>query len=110
MRADRRGGAYSVEIASIGWIRATDVSPDGRWALAFMQAPQQLMLYPTGPGQARRLDYGEFQAFSAARSFPDGERVLVCGNEPGRAPRCYVRHGISALWLRVLHFGAETSI
>lgn len=70
---------------------AFDVSPDGRWALSIIQVPQQLMLYPTGPGQARRLDRGEFQAFSATRFFPDGKRLLICGNEPGRAPRCYVR-------------------
>ncbi len=70
----------------------SDLSADGRWVLAIVQsAPQQLMLYPTGPGQSRRLDHGEFQSFSAAAFFPDGQRLLVCGNEPGQAPRCYVR-------------------
>jgi hypothetical protein len=69
-----------------------DLSPDGRWVLALIQStPQQLMLYPTGPGQARRLDHGEFESFSGARFFPDGQGLLVCGNEPGHAPRCYVR-------------------
>jgi serine/threonine protein kinase len=70
---------------------ALDVSSDGRWVLSMIQAPQQLMLYPAGPGQARRLDHGEFEAFSAARFFSDGRRLLVCGNEPGQAPRCYAR-------------------
>ena len=68
-----------------------DLSPDGRWAVSVVQTPQQVMLYPTGPGQARRLDHGELQAFSGARFFPDGQQVLICGNEPGRAPRCYQR-------------------
>jgi eukaryotic-like serine/threonine-protein kinase len=70
----------------------SDLSADGRWVLAIVQsAPQQLMLYPTGPGQSRRLDHGEFQSFSAAAFFPDAQRLLVCGNKPGQAPRCYVR-------------------
>ena len=69
-----------------------DLSSDGRWVLAIIQsAPQQLMLYPTGPGQARRLDHGEFESISAARFFPDGQRLLICGNEPGHASSCYVR-------------------
>jgi Tol biopolymer transport system component len=69
----------------------SDLSADGRWVLAIIQsAPQQLMLYPTGPGQPRRLDHGELQSFSAARFFPDGQQLLVCGNEPGHASRCYV--------------------
>jgi len=84
----RTDGAPAVRLGEGG---AADVSPDGRWALALIYSPPQLMLYPTGPGQARRLDHGEFQVFSAARFFPDGERLLVCGNEPGKAARCYVR-------------------
>jgi len=68
-----------------------EVSGDGRWALSMLFSPSQLMLYPTGPGQPRRVDKGEFQAFSDARFFPDGERLLVCGNEPGKAPRCYLK-------------------
>jgi len=69
----------------------TDVSGDGHWALSLMYSPPQVMLYPIGPGQPRRVDKGEFQAFSYARFFPDGERLLVCGNEPGKAPRCYLK-------------------
>jgi Tol biopolymer transport system component/tRNA A-37 threonylcarbamoyl transferase component Bud32 len=68
-----------------------DLSPDGRWAASVVQSPQQVMLYPTGPGQARRLDRGELQAYGAVQFFPDGQRVLICGNEKGHAPRCYAR-------------------
>jgi Tol biopolymer transport system component len=70
---------------------AFDLSADGRWALSVIQTPQQVMLYPTGPGQARRLDHGELQAFSSVRFFADGKQVVVCGNAKGRAPRCYAR-------------------
>jgi len=68
-----------------------DVSNDGNWALSLMFTPPQVMLYPTGPGQPRRVDKGEFQAFTYARFFPDGERLLVCGNESGKSPQCYLK-------------------
>ena len=68
------------------------LSSDGRWVLVIVpSAQQQLMLYPTGPGQPRRLDHGEFQNINFAQFFPGGQQLLVCGNEPGRAPRCYAR-------------------
>ena len=68
------------------------LSSDGRWLLVIVpSAQQQLMLYPTGPGQPRRLDHGEFQSINFAQFFPGGQQLLVCGNEPGRAPRCYAR-------------------
>jgi Tol biopolymer transport system component len=68
------------------------LSSDGRWLLVIVpSAQQQLMLNPTGPGQPRRLDHGEFQNINFAQLFPGGQQLLVCGNEPGRAPRCYAR-------------------
>ncbi len=68
------------------------LSPDGKWALAFVPtSPDRLMLYPTGAGEPRRLDHGEIEHYSAAQWFPDGRQILVCGNEGGHAARCYVR-------------------
>jgi hypothetical protein len=73
-----------------GW--ALDLSPDGRWALAAIPtAPDQLMLYPTGPGEPRRLEPGGIHSYNSARWFPDGRRILVCGSEARRASRCYVQ-------------------
>jgi dipeptidyl aminopeptidase/acylaminoacyl peptidase len=86
-----------------------DLSADGRWVLAIIQsAPQQMIeLYPTGPGQARRLDRGELQSFSGARFFPDGRRLLVCGNAPEHAPRCYVTSLDGAPWRPVTPEGTD---
>ena len=68
------------------------LSPDTRWVLsAVPSTPQRLMLYPTGAGQSRRLDAGELEAYLAAAFFPNGTDILVCGHEPARAVRCYVR-------------------
>jgi eukaryotic-like serine/threonine-protein kinase len=73
-----------------GW--AVDLSPDGAWALAVVQTtPQQLRLYPTGPGQSRTLDRGNLESYETGAWFRDGKAVLACGNEPGRATRCYAQ-------------------
>jgi eukaryotic-like serine/threonine-protein kinase len=69
----------------------TDLSPDGRWVLSVILEPPQLMLYPIGAGQTRRLDQGEFTNLSEARFFAGGARYLVCGSQASRAPRCYER-------------------
>ena len=66
-------------------------SPDGKWALAVIDTPPQLVIYPTGPGETRRLPRGNVEAYQSAGWFPDGKSVLVCGNEPGKASRCYAQ-------------------
>jgi len=79
-------------VTRLGEGTPTDLSPDGKWALAIVPtSPQQLMLYPTGAGEARRLDRGGIESYGSAVFFPDGRSVLVCGHEPGHAPRCYVQ-------------------
>jgi eukaryotic-like serine/threonine-protein kinase len=73
-----------------GW--AADLSPDGLWALAVVpSSPDRLMVYPTGPGEARRLESGEIREYSSARWFPDAKRVLVCGTGSSRVSRCYTQ-------------------
>jgi Tol biopolymer transport system component/predicted Ser/Thr protein kinase len=73
-----------------GW--AGDLSPDDRWALAVVpSSPDRLVLYPTGPGEPRRLESGDIREYSSARWFPDGKRILVCGTEAKHASRCYAQ-------------------
>jgi len=73
-----------------GW--AADLSADGRSALAVIQShPPQLLIYPTGAGETRRLERGGIENYSTAQWFPDGRRVLVGGNEPGRGMHFYVQ-------------------
>ncbi len=67
-----------------------DLSRDGKWALAVVpKSPQQLVLYPTGAGQPRRLESEGIVSYESAQFFPDGRRVLACGHETGHAVRCY---------------------
>ena len=68
------------------------ISRDNNWVLsALPSVPVRLMMYPTGAGTPRRLDNGEFTALRGGEFLGDGSRVLVCGNEPKKAARCYVR-------------------
>jgi Tol biopolymer transport system component len=94
------GAAYSVYMrladgspaVRLGEGRALALSPDGNWALATPQtSPAELVLMPTGTGQARSIPTGRFANILKASFFPDGERVLVAANEPGRAARLYVQ-------------------
>jgi Tol biopolymer transport system component len=68
-------------------------SRDGRSLLvSVLSTPPQLMLYPTGPGEPRRLDQGQFESltFSYGALFADGERFFTCGSLPKQGTRCFV--------------------
>jgi eukaryotic-like serine/threonine-protein kinase len=81
-------------VVQLGEGLGTDLSPDGKWALSLVPAsPQKLMMYPTGAGEARRVDTGAIDSLSSARFFPDGRRILLCGAEPGHTSRCSVHDG-----------------
>jgi Tol biopolymer transport system component len=85
-------GTDGSPVIRLGEGSAEDLSPDGKWALGVIPtSPQQLMLYPTGPGEARRLERGGILGYDSAHFFPDGKRVLACGHEAGKSVRCYVQ-------------------
>jgi serine/threonine protein kinase len=85
-------GTDGSPVVRLGEGNATDLSHDGRWALAVVpSSPQQTVIYPTGAGEIRRLDRGNLVGYDSARFFPDASRVLLCGHEEGRAERCYVQ-------------------
>ena len=64
-------------------------SPDATRALAQVFNPPQIVIYPIGPGEPIRLKPGPLERVVPRRFFPDGKRVIVCGNEPSRPFRCY---------------------
>jgi Tol biopolymer transport system component/predicted Ser/Thr protein kinase len=71
---------------------AYDLSRDGKWALAVVpSSPQQLVVYPTGAGEPRRLERAGLVSYDSAQFFPDGKSVLACGHEEGHGVRCYVQ-------------------
>ena len=73
----------------LGTGAAQKLSPDGKWAAAIIAKPAQLVLYPTGSGEAIRFPGGPLDRLISAEWFPDSRRLIVCGSEPSRAPRCY---------------------
>ena len=70
---------------------ALALSPDKRSALATPTSFSQLVLLPTGAGQARRLERAPIETYQAARFLPDGKRILFAGSEKGRRARLYVQ-------------------
>ena len=66
-------------------------SPDGRWALSTrVEQDSQFTLLPTGAGEPKVLPKGGI-AYQGAGWFPDGRRILISGNEPGRGSRLFVQ-------------------
>ncbi|MBK9065213.1 MAG: serine/threonine-protein kinase [Acidobacteria bacterium] len=79
-------------VVRLGEGAANDLSRDGKWALANVPSkPPQLLLYPTGAGEPRKLERGGLVSYESAQFFPDGKRVLACGPEEGKGVRCYVQ-------------------
>jgi hypothetical protein len=71
------------------------VSDDGRWVLARVTFdPIRLMLYPTGPGEPKRLDFASIVSFSSRSRIgglsSDGEDYLFCGSAEDATDRCFV--------------------
>lgn len=77
--------------------KALALSPDTRWAVALQELPQpHLVLLPTGAGEIRSLPAEPLTDFYWARWFPDGQRLLVVGED---------RDGVPASWVQQLDSG-----
>jgi Tol biopolymer transport system component len=51
---------------------------------------RRLVAYPVGPGEARTISAPGL-AVRRALPHPDGKRIVIEGNEPGRGPRFYLQ-------------------
>src|ERR1700722_18943371 len=71
-----------------------EISPDGKWAMVLgsTREPSQLVLLPTGTGEARALTHDGIHHQGAAWT-PDGKRIVFVGNEPGHRIRYYLQSG-----------------
>jgi Tol biopolymer transport system component/predicted Ser/Thr protein kinase len=88
-------GVYVRKIDGSPAVRLADgeaygFSPDGKWVVT-VKVPERrsIVLVPTGPGAPKTLDIGNLTGQWAAW-FPDGKRILVNGNEPGKGSRLWV--------------------
>jgi len=65
------------------------ISPDGKWAVTKPLRSGNLILVPTGAGQARQLTHDNI-SYGMVRYLPDGKHLLATGIEPGRGARDYL--------------------
>jgi len=84
--------ATVARMARVGNAGSPNFSPDGKWAIVVQMpsSPPQLVLVPTGAGEARQLTDDAINHIDA-RWFPDGNRILFLGNERGRGTRLFVQ-------------------
>jgi eukaryotic-like serine/threonine-protein kinase len=69
-----------------------DLSPDGKYALAYVYSPTpRIVIYPTGAGDARFVDPTPIENAQPIQWFPDSRRIVICGNEKSKAARCFAQ-------------------
>ena len=85
-------GTDGTPAVRLGSGQALALSPDGKWALAFVyvepNASGDLVLLPTGAGQPKTLPRSGI-VHSFAAWFPDGRRILTLGDEASRGAHLY---------------------
>ena len=99
-QGDGGGRGYSVYLRKtdgspavrLGGGDAQGLSPDGQWVLAqrLNPAPAQLILLPTGAGDAKVVT-NDAITHLAGRFMPDGKRIVFAGFAAGRQPRVYIQ-------------------
>ncbi len=82
-------GSPAIRLTGGGY--ATDITPDGKWALVVLpdDPAQRLQIVPVGPGQARVLHWDGMQP-RWAQWFPDGHRILMIANQSGQGEAVYL--------------------
>jgi serine/threonine protein kinase/Tol biopolymer transport system component len=66
------------------------LSQDGRWVLAGdHRTPSVMRMIPTGAGEPRTMDLGEF-SIATADWIPGSDRLFVIGAEPGGSRRSWI--------------------
>jgi eukaryotic-like serine/threonine-protein kinase len=95
--AGRRSEANSIYLRSVGGApavylgdgRARAASTDGKWIVVHTGKGGHFEILPTGAGQPRVLHADWIETPVWWHWFPDGKRLLVWGNEPGKHTRMY---------------------
>jgi len=75
----------------LGYGARPSLSADGKWVACVRRERDtaQLLLLPTGAGEEKLVSTGAIQPEHVAW-FPNGQRLLLTGNEPNQPPRSYV--------------------
>jgi len=79
-------------VVRLGEGNALALSPDGKWALSMIPAPNSpFVLLPTGTGEHKQVAPGQISAEQAATWLPDSRNIVYAGSEPGHALRLFVQ-------------------
>jgi eukaryotic-like serine/threonine-protein kinase len=75
----------------LGYGNRPSLSPDGKWVVCIRREAtrSRLVLLPTGPGESRSLNVDGVY-YESLGWFPDSNRVVFTGNEPGRPVRTWM--------------------
>jgi len=98
--SEAAGSNYSVVIRKVdgalpvrlGEGSSGGLSPDGKWAISFATSQlKQLTLLPTRTGQPHIITVTGLEHIHNGwgRFLPNGQRIIVNGDQSGPAPRCY---------------------
>ena len=94
------GGNYAVALRKtdgspplrLGEGNGIDLSPDGKYALAYLFNPTpRIVVYPTGAGEPRTVDTAPIENAQPIQWFPDSRRIVICGNEKSKPARCFAK-------------------
>ena len=91
-------------LVQLGEGAARLLSPDGRWALCRLPAPESpLTLYPTGPGEKREIHSGgrRLAPGREVRWMPDGRRILQFGRSEDGSPTAWLVDLKTLEWTRL---------
>jgi len=92
---------------------AGGLSPDGQWAVdVSIGSTPKVSLLPIGPGQARDIPITglEHVQNGSARFLPDGNHLVLNGNEPGHGLRAYRIDMVGGKPLPITPEGTEAEI
>ena len=83
--------AANNSVTRLGDGAALALSPDQKWAVAFnLRNPTSLSLLSIAPDTPRTISGNGFN-YRRVRYFPDGQRLLVSGNYPGKPMRLFTQ-------------------
>jgi serine/threonine protein kinase/Tol biopolymer transport system component len=67
------------------------LSRDGKWVLAFLSQPSQIVFLPTAAGEMKRMEQHGIEQYNEAAWLPDGKQIMFLGRESGHLARSYIQ-------------------
>lgn len=69
------------------------LSPDGKWVISELLSSSQVLVLPTGAGEAKKLDFqGIERNYDLIFGLPDSKQIIFNGNEAGKPKRTFIKN------------------